>query len=349
MPVTTVATSGEGERGMNIREAINGHMLDGRIAGQSPSYLKTKENRLKYFAEWLEQLGITTLEAVTSNAVRGFIVHLQEMKAQSRNPHRPTEERTLSPLTIKSYMLNLRAFFSWCKAQDFLPKGFEDPSRRVPHVKVPQYVIATFTPKQLAEMIDSCDLETDIGFRDYAILLMLIDTGVRASELCGLTLGNVHEDYIKVFGKGSKEREVGIGMTASRALWMYIHKHRPHLVRVEREQHVFLGWDGSPLLRSGLYQIIARIGEKTGIEGVRISPHTFRHTFARSWLENGGEIFKLSRLLGHAELQTTEKYLKDFRSREARVEQPRFSPVERMKLGKQHRSKKEKNKGKKGQ
>ena len=87
-------------------------------------------------------------------------------------------------------------------------------------------------------------------------------------------------------------------------------------------------------LRNGVNQLLQRIGERAGISGVRISPHTFRHTFARGWLENGGEIFKLSRVLGHSEMQTTQIYLRDFQSREARVDHSQFSPVERHRLGK---------------
>lgn len=230
-------------------------------------------------------------------------------------------------------------FFVWCKREGFLG-GRDVPTRTIPQQKIPQFVIETFTMGQLAAMLDACELSSPIGYRDYAILLMLMDTGIRASELCGLTLDNVFEDYIKVFGKGSKEREVGIGPTASRAVWKYIHQFRGAFHPLDIEKHVFLGVGGVPLLRSGLYQALERIGDKAGVSGVRLSPHTFRHTFAVNYLANGGDVFKLSRILGHTEMQTTQIYLKDFQSRQARVEHSQYSLVERHKLGKRPTKKK---------
>ena len=177
-------------------------------------------------------------------------------------------------------------------------------------------------------MLDACDLSSPIGFRDYALLLILMDTGARFSELSNLRLSNVHEHYITVFGKGKKEREIGLSPTAEQVLWRYVHQFRSMLAKSEHAGHVFIGRAGKPLLRSGVYQALERIGELAGINGVRLSPHTFRHTFAVSWLANGGDVFKLSRVLGHTEMQTTQIYLKDFQSREARTQHAQFSIVE---------------------
>ncbi len=320
---------------MLIREAMNGHMMDAQILseGMSTRYLELKKQRLGYFVDWCEKKGVTELEAVTPNVVRGFIVHLQSLKVDELNPKKPTKDKPLSPLTVKGYMLIVQAFFSWCDREGLL-EGRTNPTKKVPRVKAPKFVIQTFTPAQLAELLDACDMDTPYGYRDYAMLLLLMDTGIRASELCGLRLGDIQEGYITVFGKGSKQREVGLGPIAGQALWKYINQYRKALGPKAIEDHVFIGQNGVPLLRGGLYQALQRLGERAHIDGVRLSPHTFRHTFARAWLENGGEIFKLSRVLGHSEMQTTQVYLRDFQSREARVEHAQFSPVERLKLGK---------------
>jgi site-specific recombinase XerD len=304
---------------MLLKEAMQGHMMDAQIDAElSKQYFVLKQQRLGYFVQWCEQQGYTTLDAITANVLRAFIIHLQGLKAYELNPRRPTEDKALSPLTIKGYMLIVQAFFSWCEREGLL-EDRPNPTKRVPRVKIPKYVIQTFTPEQMAAMLDSCDINTPLGYRDYTMLLVLMDTGIRAGELCGLTVEDVHDGYLTVFGKGSKEREVGLGPTASRALWKYLHLYRPRMVHSEHERHVFLGHGGTPLLRNGLGQALQRIGEEAGIEGVRMSAHTFRHTFARGWLENGGEIFKLSRVLGHSEMQTTQIYLRDFQSREARA------------------------------
>lgn len=319
---------------MLIREAMNGHLMDAQIMseGMSTRYLELKKQRLGYFIDWYEKQGATQLEQVTSNVLRAFILHLQSLKADELNPRKPTKDKPLSPLTVKGYMLIVQAFFSWCDREGLL-EGRPNPTKRVPRVKAPRYVIETFSPAQMAAMLDACDMDSPYGNRDFAILLLLMDTGIRASELCGLLLENIHDGFITVFGKGSKEREVGLGLNAARALWRYTQQYRSLLAKSEFERHVFLGRDGSPLTRNGLYQALERIGERAGIEGVRLSPHTFRHTFARAWLENGGEIFKLSRVLGHSEMQTTQVYLRDFHSREARNDHALYSPVERLHLG----------------
>jgi site-specific recombinase XerD len=305
-------------------------MMDGQIAQQSPRALDLKAQRLGYFVSWCEKQEIADLLAVTPNAVRAFVVHLQGLRAHELNPRVPARDKPFAALTIKGYVRVVKAFFAWCKREGLL-FDHEDPTARLPRVKVPHYVIPTFTPEQMAAMLDACDVTTALGFRDYVLLLMLMDTGIRVSELCGLTLDGVHEGYITVFGKGSKEREVGIGPTVSRALWKYLHQFRRP--RAERDTRVCLGANSLPMTRNGVYQALRRIGERAGIEGVRLSPHTFRHSFARMWLENGGELFNLSRILGHTEVSTTQTYLKDFQSREARAGHTLYSPVERLRLG----------------
>lgn len=94
---------------------------------------------------------------------------------------------------------------------------------------------------------------------------------------------------------------------------------------------MFLNRYGKPLTDSGIAQAIADIGKRAGLSGVRVSPHTFRHTFARMYLDNGGDVYKLSRPLGHSEIGTTEEYLKNFKSRDARKEHDTYSPVNRLK------------------
>ena len=149
---------------------------------------------------------------------------------------------------------------------------------------------------------------------------MLLDTGVRASELVGLTLDctwlDPDDSYLKVMGKGRKEREVPLGRTARTALRRYITRYRKP--RTAAEQHVFLGRTGEPLQVSGLEQIVRPIGQRARIKGVRCSPHTFRHTFACQYLLAGGDIYKLSRIMGHTSVKVTEKYLSSVKAKQAR-------------------------------
>jgi integrase/recombinase XerD len=136
-------------------------------------------------------------------------------------------------------------------------------------------------------------------------------------------------------GKRRKQREIGIMPTTAKFLWKYIKVHRPPSQPTER---LFLGRRGTPLTPSGLDQALYRIRDEIGLHDVRLSAHTFRHSFARVWLERGGEIYSLSRLLGHASVQVTEVYLRDFEARQARLRHHEFSPLADFQLPRGKRS-----------
>jgi integrase/recombinase XerD len=228
-------------------------------------------------------------------------------------------------------MRRVRAYFAWCEREGYLTGP--NPTIRVPKIKTPEFVIPSFSADQLAAMLDKVDTSTPGGFRDSTILLVLIDTGMRVSELCGLSMMSLKDDYLVVFGKGNRQREVGIGPTSLRSLLKYVHQYRK--AYCAEEQHIFLSLTGHALLKSDIRHIILKAAKAAGIEGVRASPHTVRHAFAQEWLNKGGDLASVSRLLGHAKIQTTENYLKGFQSREARQHHQHFSPVETNKLGRQ--------------
>ena len=197
-------------------------------------------------------------------------------------------------------------------------------------------VIVAFTTEHLEKILRSFDLSTEMGFRDYVIVMLLLDTGMRLSEISGLTVDAVHDDYVKVFGKGRQEREIGIYPEVSKLLWKYVHKYRHPLD--PKEKALFLG-RGKPLGVNGFKLVVKRLKQATGISDVRVSPHTFRHTFAKMYLDQGGELFKLSRELGHSDIQVTKVYLEDFGSTEARRDHNSYSPLAGLQLNKQKRYK----------
>src|SRR5262249_1337027 len=153
---------------------------------------------------------------------------------------------------------------------------------------------------------------------------------IRVDELAHLTLDEVHEGHLKIQGKGRKEREVGISPTTAKFLWKYVNLRRA--AEGETVRALFTNIRGRPLTSSGVEQIFDRIREAAGITDVDVTPHKLRHTFARTWLERGGDIYNLSRLMGHSSVKITEIYLEDFKSRQARTQHPQFSPVSKMRL-----------------
>lgn len=161
-------------------------------------------------------------------------------------------------------------------------------------------------------------------------MLTMLDTGIRCNELNSLRLPDVNLDsrLFKVWGKGSRERLVPIGTKVQKAIWKYLNRYRPDPAS-PRYDHVFLTRDGRPLTKDRLEAIIERYGKKAGITGVRVSPHTFRHTMAVTFLRNGGDVFTLQRILGHSQLEVLRGYVNLAQSDISRVHQ-RNSPADNL-------------------
>jgi integrase/recombinase XerD len=196
--------------------------------------------------------------------------------------------------------------------------------------KAPKKIIPIFSEEQLRHLFRSVDITSPIGYRDYTIMLALLDTGTRCSELTGLRLADVNLDsrLLKVWGKGSKERLVPIGAKVQKALWKYLVRFRPEPATPRYEQ-VFLTRDGRPLTKDRLEAIVERYGRKADITGVRVSPHTFRHTMAVTFLRNGGDVFSLQRILGHSQLEVVRGYVNLAQSDISRVHR-RNSPADNL-------------------
>ena len=176
-------------------------------------------------------------------------------------------------------------------------------------------------------MLRQCNRKTFIGLRDYTILLTLIDTGLRVSELCGLGVCDIDwsSGFMRVLGKGSKERLVPFGTTLRRALHEYIGRKG----QFGGDHYLFVNQFAQRLDRRVVRLILLKLGEKAGVKGVRISPHTCRHTFAKNWILNGGDPFSLQRILGHTTQQMVSHYV-NLAANDIRVQHSKFSPADRL-------------------
>jgi integrase/recombinase XerD len=322
---------------MLLREVLNQYLLDCEVRGQTRETLLWYRRRLGFFVFSMEQWDLAQLEQVQISHLRQFVQRLMSAKANERHPSKPTQEKALSLQTVRGYVRSIKTFFKWCVDEELLNGN---PAARLVQPKAPEYLIPTFNQKHIEIMLASCDQADPLGFRDYVLLLVFLDTGMRLSELCGLRVGDIHDRYVRVFGKGRKEREIGIHPEVGKLLWKYVHKYRKPADSTE--EGLFVGRYGEPLKLSGVENMFKRLKRKCGLEEVRVSPHTFRHTFAKMYLEQGGELFKLSREMGHSTVQVTEGYLKQFRSAEARREHTDFSPIGQIDLKKTKRSSKRK-------
>jgi site-specific recombinase XerD len=162
--------------------------------------------------------------------------------------------------------------------------------------------------------------------------MLLLDTGLRIGELVNLKMGDTHIDdgFLKVMGKGKKERLVPIGSNAQRALQRYLFRYRPKPAHPGVD-HVFLSIHGIPLTENSLKLMFARLASRSGIH--RLHAHLCRHTFATRFLINGGDVFTLQQILGHSTLEMVRHYV-NLASNHIAIQHQRFSPLDRLNLRK---------------
>ena len=169
-------------------------------------------------------------------------------------------------------------------------------------------------PEEVEAFLGMPDPSSDLGIRDRAILEVLYSSGLRLQELVALRMDDLDlsRGYLRVFGKGSKERIVPLGGAARRALLRYLREVRPALAakansKIGFQNNVFLNYRGTRLSGRGIQRIVAKYLRLVSIRR-KISPHTFRHTFATHLLENGADLRVVQELLGHVDISSTQIY-----------------------------------------
>jgi len=211
-----------------------------------------------------------------------------------------------SPRSVARWLVAVRGFYGWLVANGEID---DDPSARLEAPKTWRSLPRVMDAADVARLLDAPDRATARGGRDAAMLELLYATGLRASELVDLKLGDLHLDagYLRCVGKGSKERVVPMGAPAQAALSAYIASGRPELLAGRRSEMLFVGRSGRPLTRQGLWKLIKAHGRRAGIVAA-LSPHVVRHAFATHLLENGADLRAVQLLLGHADISTTQIY-----------------------------------------
>ena len=222
-----------------------------------------------------------SLDALTPSELRTWLLRLRE---------------TLSPISVAGYVRGLKAFGRWCATEELADaaalRGLQRP--RVPHK-----LVEPLDDAALRRMLDAASV------RDRAIVLLMLDTGLRLSELAGLRPCDLRPDgSLKVMGKGARERIVPVGGVARQALVRYVRQASV----ADTDAAIFRARGGDALGARGVQQVFKRLKIRARIPG-RCSPHTLRHTFARAYLLNGGDAFSLQRMLGHSTLDMVKRYV----------------------------------------
>jgi integrase/recombinase XerD len=269
------------------------------------SYLKLErslsENSIQAYVRDVEKLaqfielnyaGISPL-AITAKHLQAFVQFINELG--------------MSAFSQARILSGIKSFYKYLVFEEILDK---DPTTLLEGPKLGRKLPDTLDYDEIVKLFDAIDLSTPEGARNRAMLEVLYCSGLRVSELVDLKVGNVYFDvgFLRVIGKGNKERLVPVGKDALRFLKIYLEEIRVHVpVQKGHESNVFLNRRGRKLTRVMIFMIIKDLAAKIGLRKT-ISPHTFRHSFATHLIEGGADLRAVQEMLGHESITTTEIY-----------------------------------------
>lgn len=317
----------------DLSRSISRWLADGKAQGWSPRTLKDRAQNLQRFTWWLEHVEgePAVLDSLSPSLIRAFLAYLRDPQPEGRwgTEHHATSRET-RPSTVHTYYRALRAFSNFCLAEGLVE---DSPLRNVKPPRVPTDQVQPFSMEQVQALVDAARRGKNPE-REAALVLILVDTGLRAAEICSLTVADADRGTgeLSVVGKGNKRRQVYMGVTARRSLWRYLEAERRGAEATE-PLFVSVGGNlaGSALTPSGLHSIIQKLGKVAGLKGVRCSPHTLRHTFAVNFLRGGGNLFELQQLMGHTDLTVLRRYVALAEADLAQAHR-NASPADRMRL-----------------
>lgn len=282
---------------ITLSQAIDGYLLAARARRMSPNTLQNYGQGFGHFQRFLKR--DAELARITTADVRRFLDSLT----------------WLAPKSVRNYHTALAALWTWAVQEGLVERHVV---REVQPPNPPRREIVPYTREDIRAMLAACersrgysrpgkrpcDNARPTALRDRAIILLLLDTGIRASELCDLEMEecDLRNQRVTVVGKGRRERVLPISPRTTQALWKYLASSEE-----PARLYVFRTMEGGQLERNVLRRLLDRIGERAGVQNVTV--HRFRHTFAIAFLRNGGHVFALQRMLGHSTMEMVRRYL----------------------------------------
>ena len=275
----------------HIKHFGNYLKLERSLSGNSiEAYVRDIE-KLQQFMEMTHKE--VSAQKVTGKHLQGFLTYVNELGMSAHS-----QARILS---------GVKAFYKYLLFEELIEK---DPTQLIEGPKLGRKLPDTLSYPEIEMLLDAIDVSTPEGSRNRALLEVLYSSGLRVTELVELRMNNVYFDvgFLRVIGKGNKERLVPIGKDALKFVKIYKEQIRVHIpVQKGFESFLFLNRRGKKLSRVMIFTIIKQLAEKTGLKKV-ISPHTFRHSFATHLIEGGADLRAVQEMLGHESITTTEIY-----------------------------------------
>lgn len=261
--------------------------------GLSDNYQLSTRSSLELFAKWTaEAKRAAVWSAVTPEQIGEFLGWRKKGGAAAA--------------TIRLHAVALRIFFRFLVQRKMLEV---DPTEFLGVPKVERYLPETLSAPEVTRLIQAAAGGTPLERRDRAIVELLYASGLRVSELCSARLENLdlEHGFIRVVGKGNKQRLVPVGSGARQALERYLSSGRPALVGAKTGGEVFLSVRGRKLTNQRIWQLLGELAARAGLEK-DVHPHMLRHSFATHLLQGGADLRIIQELLGHADISTTQVY-----------------------------------------
>lgn len=260
---------------------------------------------------------LNSFEQVDTTALRRYLVLLSS---------------TMCGVTVEGYYRKLKTLYNFLLKEGLISIN---PLNTIERPKVAKRKIQTFNSNEVYTMLNAYDVNTFIGLRNYTLLSFLLATGARRSEFVNLTVFDVdlQADIIRIIGKGDKERLIPISRKLKLILKRYLKARAEYLnhdCKHKTSTAFFISRYGDKLQLSGANSIFQALKKSLGLNGKRFSAHIWRHTFAKSFLLNGGDVFSLQELLGHADVETTKIYI-NLDTQELKQQNDKYNPLDNTK------------------
>lgn len=284
---------------MTLEEGLAAYCLCAQAEGRSPRTIQWVTSSVRYFGNFLG--GNPDVSTITADDLRRFIIELQGRHKFQNHPFTPPQEGRLSDQTVETLFRGIRSFYGFLKREEYIARN---PMEKVRKPKVAPKVISTFCERELEKLLCQPDRKTRRGYRDYAIMLLLVDSGARVGEVSKLRADDVDIEggFLIAHGK-SGQRPIFFGRKVAGSLLKYKLKYR-----FEPLGHdgFFVAQGGRPMTVSRIEHVVRRYGEMAKLG--RVHPHKLRHSSAVLYLRAGGDVFSLQRRLGHRSLAATRLY-----------------------------------------
>lgn len=270
-----------------LSEAIDAFLLYiGSERGFSPNTVAAYGSDLNHLVQSLQRQGISDIQLVQCGQLHRAIAEMQEAGYASAS--------------VMRFLMAVKGLFRFLKREGWIPDNcalyLEGPA-------LWQLVPEVLTVSEMERLLEQPDTATFVGARDRAVMELMYASGLRVSEVCNLAICDVDETFVRVTGKGGKERVVPVGRRAIDAVDHYLATFRDGV----KEEALFVTSRGKRLDRVAVWRQVKQYAQGAGVER-RISPHTFRHTFATHLLDNGADLRVIQEMLGHANIATTDRY-----------------------------------------